>query len=516
MTPSRTYRRISVLLGLAAMAVGLWAAGASAHSIVRSTDPKAGSTVKRAPGAVEIRFNEAVELAFGGIKVLDPHQRRVDVGKTGYSPGGRKAIRVKLAPDLANGRYTVVWRIVAADGHPRDGRFSFRLDQPEPPPTTSSKAGGATLAPPTTHAAEAPAMTETPQPRDAGALPAVLLGVARWGLFASLLGLAGLGVFALVVWRPAGSAARPPAMDQAFERRWGRLVLLAWAAAVLASVASLPFQGAVAADVPLGQAFSGEVLGAVLATRFGLVTLVRLALLAVLAAAVLVGRPGRARRALVHADARQSLGAAAAPASLPTGPLVAWTILGVALLATISLAGHAGTTAPVALGLPADVLHLAALACWLGGLVALVAVALPATRDADDRERVIVLAPVVSRFSNLAVASVALIVASGTIRAWMEVRALAGLTGYAYGVTLLAKLAVVACLLALGAVNNRWTKPRIQRAAEASELTGSGVAALGTLRRLVLLEVLLAAAVLAVVAVLVHLEPPHVGMMEEG
>jgi copper transport protein len=259
----------------------------------------------------------------------------------------------------------------------------------------------------------------------------------------------------------------------------------------------------------------GRCSGAVLATRFGLVTLGRLALLVVLAAAVLVGRPGRARRTLVHADARRSLGAAATPASLPMGPLVAWTILGVALLATISLAGHTATTSPIALNMAADLPHLSGLACWLGGLVGLVAVTLPATRGAVDRERVTVLAPVVSRFSNLAVASVAVIAVTGTVRAWMEVRTLAGLTGYAYGITLLVKLAVVACLLTLGAVNNRWSKPRIQRAAQAAELTGSGISALGTLRRLVLLEVLLAAVVLAVTATLVDLQPPHVGM-EEG
>jgi copper transport protein len=516
MTPNRTFRRISVPLVLAALALGLWATAVSAHSLVRSTDPKAGSTVRKAPTAVVIRFNEQVELAFGGIQVLDPDQRRVDTGKTRYSSGRRDTIQVGLAPDLANGQYTVVWRIVAADGHPRSSRFRFRLDQPAPP-TTSSGAHTATTVPPGTRAADVAMPPEPSEQSGAGALPAVLLGATRWVLFASLLVLAGLGVFALAIWRPAGSTARPPEMDQAFERRWGRLIRWAWTAAVVASVASLPFQGAVAADVRLGEAFSGEVLGAVLDTRFGLVTLARLALLVVLAAAVLAGRPGRARRILVPADARRSLGAAATPSSLPVGPLVAWTILGVALLATISLAGHAGTTSPVALGVPADVLHLSGLACWLGGLVGLVAVALPAARGAGDRERVTVLAPVVSRFSNLAVASVAVIAVTGTVRAWMEVRTLAGLTGYAYGITLLVKLAVVACLLTVGAVNNRWSKPRIQRAVEAAELTGQGASALRTLRRLVLLEVLLAAVVLAVAAALVNLEPPHVSMgMEAG
>jgi copper transport protein len=517
MTPSRTFRRVSVLLGLAALAVALWAAAVGAHSLVRSTDPKASSTVQKAPAAVVIRFNEPVELAFGGIQVLDPDRRRVDAGKTRHSAGRRDTVRVGLAPDLANGQYSVVWRIVAADGHPRSSRFRFRLDQPAPPTTTSSGAHAAATAPPGTPAADAAMAPGQQGQAGAGALPAVLLGATRWVLFASLLVLAGLGVFALAVWRPAGSAARPAGMDQAFERRWGRLIRWAWAAAVVASLASLPLQGAVAADVRPGEAFSGEVLGAVLDTRFGLVTLGRLALLVVLAAAVLAGRPGRPRRTLVRADARRSLGAAAAPAALPVGPLVAWTILGVALLATVGLAGHAGTTSPVALGMAADLLHLSGLACWLGGLVGLVAVALPAARGAGDRERVTVLAPVVSRFSNLAVASVAVIAGTGTVRAWMEVRTLEGLTGDAYGITLLVKLAVVACLLTLGAVNNRWTKPRIQRAAEAAELTGQGASALGTLRRLVLLEVLLAAVVLAVAATLVNLQPPHVGMgMEAG
>jgi len=122
MTPSQKFRRFLVPLALAALALGLWAAAVSAHSLVRSTDPKAGSTVQKAPTAVAIRFNEPVELAFGGIQVLDPNQRRVDAGKTRYSSGRRDTIRVGLAPDLANGQYTVVWRIVAADGHPRSSR----------------------------------------------------------------------------------------------------------------------------------------------------------------------------------------------------------------------------------------------------------------------------------------------------------------------------------------------------------------------------------------------------------
>jgi copper transport protein len=283
----------------------------------------------------------------------------------------------------------------------------------------------------------------------------------------------------------------------------------AWAGAVVASVCSLPLEGALAAEVPLGEAVSREILGGVLTTRFGLVTAVRVGLLALVGAALLDVRARQDRRVLVPVEARRSLGAAAAaPARAGRWSLVGWALLGVALLSTISLAGHAGTSSPIALGVGADVAHLAAGAAWVGGLIGLVAVAFPATKQRSDGERVSLLAPVVSRFSNLAVWSVALLVATGAIRGWMEIRTLAGLTGENYGIALLVKLAVVVPLLMLGVVNNRWTKPRLRRAAQDAALKDSGTSALRTLNRLVLLEVLLGAVVLAVTAVLVAQSPP--------
>jgi hypothetical protein len=61
-------------------------------------------------------------------------------------------------------------------------------------------------------------------------------------------------------------------------------------------------------------------------------------------------------------------------------------------------------------------------------------------------------------------------------------------------------------MLGLGAVNNRWLKPRLQRAAEASETES---APLLKLRRTMILEVTLAALVLGATAVLVNLDPPR-------
>ena len=155
-----------------------------------------------------------------------------------------------------------------------------------------------------------------------------------------------------------------------------------------------------------------------------------------------------------------------------------------------------------------DVSHLFAGALWIGGLVGLVLLAMPATRVAGEAARVAILAPVVSRFSNLALISVAALVVTGAVRGWMEIRTLAALTGEAYGIALLTKVAVVVPLVVLGAINNRWTKPRIRRAAEEAGRTESGTGGIRVLGRLVLAEVVLAAVVLSVTAVLVNLAPP--------
>jgi copper transport protein len=505
--PTGERLRMATVLGSAAIAVGLWTGTVSAHTFVESTDPKAGSMVREVPRFVLIRFTEPAELTFGGIEVFDPDRNRVDIGETEHASEDRTAIRVALEPELSSGWYVVDWKVLAQDGHPRDGRFRFMLHAPEaeasaapsmPAPTSPGAGMGA-----------APPASDVHEPQGAGTLPSVLLGITRWILFVSLLLLVGVGAFALATWRPAALEARPAEVEEEFQRRLRSVLGWAWAGAVVASVSALPFEGALAADVPLGEAVSGEILGGVLTTRFGLITAVRVGLLALIGAALLDVRARQDRRVLVPAEARRSLGAAAAsPAGAGRWSLVGWALLGVALLATISLAGHAGTSSPVALGVGADVTHLAAGATWVGGLIGLVTLAFPATKQRSDGERVSLLAPVVSRFSSLAVWSVALLVATGAIRGWMEIRTLAGLTGEDYGIALLVKLAVVVPLMVLGAVNNRWTKPRLRRAAQDATLTDSGTSALRTLNRLVLLEVLLGAVVLAVTAILVAQSPP--------
>jgi len=100
--------------------------------------------------------------------------------------------------------------------------------------------------------------------------------------------------------------------------------------------------------------------------------------------------------------------------------------------------------------------------------------------------------------------AVAVIVTSGVLRGYLEIRSIDDLIGTSYGLTLLVKLAAFLPLLGLGAINNRWTKPRIERAAA----VGAPSPQLSTLRRLVTVEVALGVVILGITAALVALAPP--------
>src|SRR5262249_20090809 len=147
-------------------------------------------------------------------------------------------------------------------------------------------------------------------------------------------------------------------------------------------------------------------------TRFGEVSLVRLAAAALLAAALpMIARgegPGRWRT-----------GALVLALIILTGP--AWT-------------GHAGATPGFAGEFPlaADALHLLAAGAWLGGLVPLAMLLTIAPQQKGPRWAV-VIATAVQRFSVLGVISVGTLLASGVANSWYQIGTFTNLFATTYG-----------------------------------------------------------------------------------
>ena len=122
-----------------------------------------------------------------------------------------------------------------------------------------------------------------------------------------------------------------------------------------------------------------------------------------------------------------------------------------------------------------------------------------------SEQRRVALAALVPRFSLVATLSVSAVLVSGVFGAWAQVTVAPALAT-PYGLTLLAKLALVMPLLLIGAINLVWVRPRLARV-EASARW---------LRRLVLGEVALAVLVLAAVGLFTSLEPARQVAAREG
>ena len=169
-------------------------------------------------------------------------------------------------------------------------------------------------------------------------------------------------------------------------------------------------------------------------------------------------------------------------------------LLAVAGLATWPLTGHAIAAPLPAVTVTVGVVHLAAMATWLGGLVTLAGFLLRGT----DRRVLGVLLPVWSRWAALAVLWLAI---AGAVQSIVQLGTPAALWGTGYGRLLLAKLGVLAVVLAAAAVARRL----VSRA-------GGGT----VLRRLVAVEVAATAVVLGLSAVLVQVDPGRSAAAKDG
>jgi len=465
-------------------------AAASAHARLEGTSPPQGAVVKWQPSAVVFEFDEPVEGNFGAVRAYDAAGERVDEGDAFHPDGEGPKLGVHLKPDLPDGSYTATYRVVSADGHIVAGGFVFSIGKAgkAPTETVGELVGGS----------------------GNGKATEGAYGLAR-GLEYTAIALAVGGVaFLLLCWLPALGAAAGVgersrrAAARAFARR---LRILLWAAAaigLIATAAQIVLEGAEAAGVSGFSALTKTVIEETLETRFG--TVWGFAFLAWIAVAVLayfVGIAGRGTRdPLPH---EQRGGSSGGPSSRAFVALLMVVPL-VYLVLCPALAGHGYSQSPVALNFPVNALHVGAMAVWLGGLATLLLVLPAATRAAvspADRSRL--LAGPLARFSTVALAGVALIMATGLIQAYVYVRHFGDLFSTGYGRAVLAKFLLLLCVIGIAAYNRRSSVPQLEAIAERGESPGRpGV----LLRRALRAEVALLAVVIGVTAALASYAPP--------
>ena len=238
--------------------------------------------------------------------------------------------------------------------------------------------------------------------------------LARWLVYVTALGAAGLALFVEVV--------RPP---EPVRSRTGRLLGWLAAAGIAALLLRLGAAGLELAGLPPSALVTSRPWTAVAGTTLAWATAVAALGLAFL---ILSGRRGGGWMRLLGA---------------------------VMVAGSFALTGHAASAAPRWLAAPALGVHTLCGAFWLASLVPLLWCLRLAPGEAHLALR---------RFSAVATAAVGALVIAGSCLAWLQLGGrFAPLWETAYGLRLTGKLVLVAGLLALAAVNRFLLTPRVAR-----------------------------------------------------
>lgn len=436
------------LVAVAALVVGLGALSAGialAHAELISSSPANQSILPSSPGEIVLRFSEGVEPVGDSIRLVDAAGDPVPLGPLDQSLGD-DTLRTPLPATIDDGTYVVGWQAISADSHKIRGAFTFSV-------------GAATPTAPGV-------IDDIFAAGDSSPAESLLLGVGRF------LSFAGIGVLVGALFL---AAVLVPELIA--DRRIGRVLAAAAGAAVVGTMAMFLGQ----AHLIAGSYFAwGDVVG-IRSGQWWFARLVAIALFALFipARSFLTSLPGRVEIA----------------------------VAGLVVFGVVAAGGHAVSGDNVLLGVGATVVHLAAMAIWLGGLVLLL-VGLPR----------VWFWWTASQFSPWALGAVVALAATGSANAWRQLGSFDGLTDSAYGRWLVIKLLLVASVVVAAYFSRRMSRSDDPAAVavadgEATPLAvGAAVAESQqpppALRRTVALEVAGMALILMATAGLVNSPPP--------
>jgi copper transport protein len=386
-----TGRFTAVLLPVIMMALWIVPAGVSAHASLVQALPGANDKLMEAPKQVSLQFNEMLDSGYYQLAVLDSGGTPVAASAPSMSED-RRQLTLEL-PALAEGIYTVTYRVISADGHPVAGSYVFTVGDPPPAKDASSfdlhrQMGHGN------HAAHSFSSGLS--------LAQVLLFASRIAYYAALLAVAGWFLWSMALRLHGGS-------PDGWIRGWGTQLMRVHLLALLALILTHGYE-------LLNNIASLEEWGQLLTrTGIGRMWIVSLVLSAIGFVLLLRNR---------WLDGLWSL----------------------ALLGAKSASGHAAATETQGLAILLDWVHLLAASLWAGGLLLLFVL------RARNREQFGRFAPV---FSNAALASIAVMVITGVLNLFLFLPRLHYLLYTTWGILLIVKTGFVLAVIVVGALLRR-------------------------------------------------------------
>ena len=365
-------------------------------------------------------------------------------------PNDPLVLSARIAQPLLPGRYTVAWQTAASDGHPSRGTFSFVvLEGAVQPPAGPASHGTDTIG----GGIPAPASPVKGESGEVGdAASSVSNSLARTLTFVGLLALIGAVTFRTIVLPRARGVSTD--IRERIERRTALLGLSASVLVILGAFTRLFLESEMMNAMPEMRTMS--IGNMAMHTEWG--SALRLEIGAALLALVSFALGMRRLR----------------------GAWLAASVSAIVLAITPALAGHAAASSRfTSLMIATDFLHVLGGSSWLGSLLAVMVVGVPLSLTLEGDERWSSIASLVNSFSQLALASVSVVVVSGLIASWVHLEHLSALWQTAYGQVLLLKLLLVAVTAMIGAYNFRRVQPLLVNEVGTARLKLSATLELG-------------------------------------
>ena len=448
------------VVAVAAMLVG--AAPASAHASLVASTPDSGSVVQQRPTEVRLSFSEPVEVERGAVVVLAPDGSPLVGVRSASDPKDRRTVVAALPRLPAVGTYRVTYRVISIDGHPVGGeiRFAYR----EASGSLAAVRGG-----------------------PGSGAPTVAAVVPRAVAAGGALAVAGLFGYLLVVVAAARRSLPDDVGAVLARENLARLRLPMLVAATCGILGGL-FTAVDTVGQTTGALRFGDLASLLTTTRTGVLISLRLVLLGVAAFLFL-----RAVRREEPAGNRR------------VDPwLAAGLLSATAALVALALSGHsASRPADRAVAVLFDSLHLGAVGLWIGGLLGLGLVGLPAAKAAGAGHPQVVgeVAGALARaFSTGAQVAMLVVFATGSYLALLQVSAVKELTDTTWGEALTVKVALWVTVLMIATLNAVTLVPRLADRAARSHERWSSSEKLGSAMRLELVGGLALVAVASLMA----------------
>jgi copper transport protein len=420
------------------------------HIELKRSEPARDAVLATPPTRVVLWFSARPQMTFTRVRLTGPAG---DVALGKLTADTVNAARADVVAPLVAGVYHVVWQTASADGHQIAGDFTFTV-------------GAADKVVPHQHEAAptAPATVPMHTMHD----PSLADRMVRWFEYATLLAVLGVLAFLHAVLPPLAARGVHTASASGRARAVGEvaasvyILAAAWrllretAAANSPAMSGGPTLTEIVTSSSWGHGWLFGVVGAVL----------------VLPGFILSKR---------HV-------AVGVPIAL-TGAL--------AMVLSPALSGHAATSALFVPSVALDALHVAAVGAWIGGLLIVLTVGIPAMAKLTDGNPDAAVSALVNSFHPLALLGAPLAILAGAGSSALRLGSINAITTTGYGRVLLVKVGLASLVAGMGAYNSMRARKRL----------GNPAATL-SLKRSATLELVIASIVLAVTTVLVSTAVP--------